>query len=210
MSRKWRYRTPIDILLSFRITALLVGLAHNFVMAQKLGIKYAEVSLTYMSCWVHWNYALYFAMTLIATKVYKAVLAKYFHVLLSYAWATSIYFWAIMIPQYREQYYHYYNDNPYFFQSMHVNPVVFLTFDFLMNRLRMDNESWKWLLGFGIIYGIINFITVKIKQAPLYDFLDWQDHWSLIWYGCVLGVTMAVWYLILQLQRLKFKPTEMH
>ena len=54
-----------------------------------------------------------------------------------------------------------------------------------------------FLAVFGFVYLLINYLTVTSKGGkPLYWFLDWKDHWSII-YGAALCGTFTLFFCVL-------------
>lgn len=59
----------------------------------------------------------------------------------------------------------------------------------------MIKRQSYFLIAFGIIYGIINYLAVKSSGKPLYWFLTWQDYWSVIYLSIIIGVFTSLFLL---------------
>ncbi len=205
MTIERRYDIPDEITDSFRITAFLYTLGHQVVIAWILKSQFLFVSLAYVSCWANWNTTLYFLIVSLSKKVNQKVVFMYFHVLYSFVWTSTIYFWAVMNSSYKPEYAHSYNDRPYFFYAMHVYPVVLMTIDFLVNDQILDRRSFKYLLGFGLFYGTLNASIVIFRDKPLYTGMDWESWASLLHYCCLLFGSVVIWLIIFKAQSLKYR-----
>ena len=55
-------------------------------------------------------------------------------------------------------------------------------------------RHWQGLVFFGLIYAYSNYKTVIAQGKPLYWFLTWEDHWSLIVVAATITVFCSMFY----------------
>lgn len=73
---------------------------------------------------------------------------------------------------------------------IHIWPFLAVVANVAISRTLFIYEHYGYLLGFGVVYMIINFIATKVIGRPLYPFLPW-DHYSSLFVAIgllVLGV----------------------
>lgn len=64
---------------------------------------------------------------------------------------------------------------------VHITPAVSSIVNFMLTDVVMKASHAKVLLPVSVIYSYINYRTTLSRGKPLYWFLDWEDHWTLIY-----------------------------
>ena len=88
---------------------------------------------------------------------------------------------------------------------IHSVPAISIFINVLISKIVFLYEHLSYLLIFSAIYSFVNFAATKIRRAPLYPFLPWDDWTSLI-VCVVLNIPFIfIYYLVCYLARY-FRP----
>jgi len=94
------------------------------------------------------------------------------------------------------------NGNQKWFEDMlihtvlvHILPGLCCLALFLINQTVLIKRQSAYLIAFGIFYGFSNFLAVKKSGQPLYWFLTWEDHWSIVIAATIITVFTSLFYL---------------
>ena len=72
----------------------------------------------------------------------------------------------------------------------HILPAFCTFLLMLVNDTVLIRRHSNFLIAFGIFYGINNYFATKRRGYPLYWFITWEDHGSVI-YFLIIGFTFT-------------------
>ena len=79
---------------------------------------------------------------------------------------------------------------------VHTFPFITIALNFLFSDVIISASHTKALLPIAITYGYKNYQATIQMGEPVYWFLDWKDHWTLIIFGGITAGAMLVFYLL--------------
>ena len=78
---------------------------------------------------------------------------------------------------------------------VHIIPGICCACLLLINQTVLIKRHSSYLVAFGIFYGFSNYFAVKQRGKPLYWFLTWEDHWSLVIMAAIITVFTSLFYV---------------
>lgn len=64
---------------------------------------------------------------------------------------------------------------------VHITPSVCAVVNFLLTDVVIKPSHAKLLLPIAVVYSYINYKSTLSRGKPVYWFLDWEDHWTIIY-----------------------------
>lgn len=77
----------------------------------------------------------------------------------------------------------------------HILPAFCAFLLMLVNDTVLIRRHSNFLIGFGIFYGVNNYLVTKRRGYPLYWFMTWEDHWSVI-YFLIIGFSFTAFFFL--------------
>ena len=82
--------------------------------------------------------------------------------------------------------------------AVHSIPAIVGLANTIITNSLMSARLIPPIVGIGVIYMLVNFITVKMSGEPIYDFLTWED-WTSALIATLLLLGFVFIYLILSM-----------